>query len=96
VLWEIVQKTISYLFIIAILYISSQTLLQWSDIRRIENIKIEIQRDFKEREKDMDKQLYFIEAKVNDYIITETRRLDTMQERLDQVTTCKLPEKQDK
>lgn len=78
-IWEIVQKVIGYLFTLAILYICSQTLLQWNDTRRMEMVKEELRREFVAERRDLQKQIYYLEIKVNEFTISQTDRMDALE-----------------
>lgn len=79
-IWEIVQKVVGYLFTLAILYICSQTLLQWNDTRKMEMVKDEIRKEFAAERRDLQKQVYYLEIRINEFTISQKDRMDAIEE----------------
>lgn len=77
--WKITEKIIGCLFILAILYLVSQTILQGIDIRRIEVVKEEIRKEFEVDRRDLQKQIIRLELQVNNSTISADQRMDAIE-----------------
>ncbi len=76
---QIVEKVIGYLFILAIVYICSQTILEWDRRRELLIIREELRRDFELDRMELQKQITRLELKLNDSIITHKYRMDVLE-----------------
>lgn len=81
-IWSLAEKILNYLIILAILYLTSQTLLQWNDKRNIDLIKMELSADLEERQEELQKQIIRIETNQREWIITESNRMDSLESTL--------------
>lgn len=78
-IWKIVEKVILYLFILAILYLTSQTILQGIDLRRTELVKEELRREFANDKRDLEKQIIRLELQLSNSTIATKDRMDALE-----------------
>lgn len=76
---QIVDKFIGYVFILTILYLCSQTLLQWNDTKRTEMVKEELRKEFEADKRETQKQIIRLELLFNDSVVTNKYRMDTLE-----------------
>ena len=79
---QIVDKFIGYVFILAILYLCSQTILQWNDTRRTEMVKEELRKEFEVNERELQKQIIRLEILLNDSVVSSKYRMDTLEKEI--------------
>lgn len=80
--WIIVEKALSYCFILAMFYVCSQTVLQWNDTRRINELKEELKKDWETDRRDLQRQIDKIDINQSNYNISQQQRMDTLQQEL--------------
>ena len=83
-IWPVIEKLISYVLIIAITYICSQTLIQINDNRRITAAKEELKAEFENERKDLQKQINRLEVMHNEANISTKQRLDVLQHEIEE------------
>lgn len=86
---QIVDKFIGYVFILAILYLCSQTILQWNDTRRTEMVKEELRKEFEEDTRELQKQIIKLEILLNDSVVTSKYRMDTLEKEIIKINNKK-------
>lgn len=82
-IWQLVEKLLSYCFILAVFYVCSQTALQWNDATRISQIKDELKRQFESDRQDLQKQINRLDVNQSNYNISQQQRMDAIQQSLD-------------
>ena len=79
-IWKIVEKVILYLFILAILYLISHTVLQGIDLRRTELAKEELRREFAADKRDLERQIIRLDLQFNNSNIATSDRMDALEQ----------------
>ena len=79
----VVERIANYLLILAFLYLTSQTLLQWNDKRNIDLIKMELKGELEDGQEELQKQIIRIESTQRDWIVTESNRMDALENKID-------------
>lgn len=79
-IWKVVEKTITYIFILGILYILSQTTLQWNRDAEMQLFKIEMRREMQEEMRDLTKNIIRQEVNSNNTNIALTGRVNAMED----------------
>lgn len=82
-IWQLVEKLLSYCFILAVFYVCSQTVLQWNDTTRISQIKDELRKQFESDRQDLQRQINRLDVNQSNYNISQQQRLDAIQQSLD-------------
>lgn len=83
-IWQVIEKLLSYTLVIAITYICSQTLIEINDNRRIAAAKEEIKSKFENEIKDLQKQINRLEVMHSEGNIATKQRLDVLQHELEE------------
>ena len=87
---SLAEKVIGYLFIIAITYMCSQTLLQWNNDQQIKQIRDEVKEEqravteelrkkYEEDVKLYNKEIIRLELQINEFTTTSKYRMDTIE-----------------
>jgi len=83
VIWQLVEKVISYCFILAVFYVCSQTVLQWNDTTRINQIKDDLKKQFESDRQDLQRQINRLDINQSNYNISQQQRMDAIQQSID-------------
>jgi hypothetical protein len=80
VIWKVVERTITYIFILGILYILSETILQWNRDAELQLFKIEMRREIQEEMRELTKNVIRQEVNSNNTNIALTGRVNAIEE----------------
>ena len=81
-IWPLIERIITYVFILGILYICSQTILQWNEKRHIEAVKEELRKEFESDRRDLQRQVDRVDSHLSDYNLSNKSRMDALEEQL--------------
>ena len=79
-IWKVVERTITYIFILGILYILSETILQWNRDAELQLFKIEMRREIQEEMRELTKNVIRQEVNSNNTNIALTGRVNAIEE----------------
>jgi len=85
VIWKVVERIITYVFVLCILYMLSQTALQWNRDRQLDLFKQEIRKELEDEIKDLQKDIIRQEVKGDNTNLALTSRLNVLEEAITKI-----------